>query len=342
MNKKYILTFIAISILFSCNKNNSNVKYIDLEGEIISDNIYTRMPGRFFLTNQHLIWTDPFSAEKYIHFIDRSTKKEVSSIGTKGQGPNEFSTPAFSLAYDDNLYIFDLNTGKQAVLNTDSAVVGQEQYVFLEKSEQKMITDKIMVDTNEFFVLTPNSKENLFKLINEDKDSPFGEPFINHSFENQYDIYQGKIEFNFERDKFVYTNYIFPYLAIYNYDNECNSLSLAAETNGPFKYEISDNKLHYEKTKKGSMGLALSKDFIILQKRDYNTDKVNEEKLTFDQFDKLPKTVFLYDYAGNLQYIVNLKVPTLRICAETKSNILYTIGLDSEFVIMKYDLGAIN
>ena len=90
------------------------------------------------------------------------------------------------------------------------------------------------------------------------------------------------------------------------------------------------------------MGLALSKDFIVMQKRDYKTDNTNENDVSFNSFDKLPKTVFLYDYDGNLKHIVNLGVPILRISANTKDNTLYIMAVDNEYVIMKYDLDAIN
>ena len=48
--------------------------------------------------------------------------------------------------------------------------------------------------------------------------------------------------------------------------------------------------------------------------------------------------IFLYDYDGNLVKIVDLGIPVMRIASEEQSNTLYAIGVNPDFVLVKYEL----
>lgn len=52
----------------------------------------------------------------------------------------------------------------------------------------------------------------------------------------------------------------------------------------------------------------------------------------------VPVPFFLYDYEGNLVKIVDLEIPVMRIAAEEKDNTLYAIGVNPDFILVKYDL----
>lgn len=337
----YLLSFVLF--FFSCKERSNRTEYITLEGVLVNDSIYTRMPGSFFVLDDFLVWDDPFSFEDYIHYIDIETKKEVVAVGKKGQGPEEFVTPVLSPAYDRNIFIYDLNSDKQALLITDSVMEKKGPYVFWGKNEEGKVTRKYNIGENRFIELNPASKEYLYRFISDGGDFSFGKPFINEPIENGYDVYQGEIRYNKHNNKLVYSNFMFPYISIYNYDDRNNSFSLANEVAGEFEYEIVNKKeLKANRKQKGCMGLTLSKDFIIVHRRDYETDKVNEEEVSYQDFDKLPHTVFLYDYAGGLRYIVNLNIPVLRIASGMDNNTLYVMGISSEYVIMEYELDFLN
>lgn len=53
---------------------------------------------------------------------------------------------------------------------------------------------------------------------------------------------------------------------------------------------------------------------------------------------KCPHTVFLYDYDGNLVKIVDLGIPVMRIAADCQDNVLYAIGADPDYILVKYEL----
>ena len=132
-------------------------------------------------------------------------------------------------------------------------------------------------------------------------------------------------------------------MSIYKFNEKDFNFSLLNEVIEDYFYNrIDDNYLTADPNKKGIRGLTLSKDFIILQKRDYKSDNTNENEVNLNSFDKLPKTVFLYDYKGNLKHIVNLEKPILRIAANINDNMLYIITTNPEYIIMKYDLDEVE
>ena len=81
----------------------------------------------------------------------------------------------------------------------------------------------------------------------------------------------------------------------------------------------------------------MSKDYIIALQRDYTVDDMDERKVGRD-VSKCPRTVFLYDYDGNLRKIVDLGIPVMRIAADHRSNVLYAIGADPEYLLVKFEL----
>ncbi|CDE02681.1 hypothetical protein DXA58_10175 [Bacteroides uniformis] len=103
------------------------------------------------------------------------------------------------------------------------------------------------------------------------------------------------------------------------------------------EYEIRNNEVIFDRRVKGVRGLCMSKDFIITLQRDRRKDDTDESTVGRDA-SKCPHTVFLYDYDGNLVKIVDLGIPVMRIASEEQSNTLYAIGVNPDFVLVKYEL----
>ena len=81
----------------------------------------------------------------------------------------------------------------------------------------------------------------------------------------------------------------------------------------------------------------MSKDYIITLERDRDRDPIDESTVGRD-VSKCPHTVFLYDYDGNLVKIVDLGIPVMRIAADCQDNVLYAIGADPDYILVKYEL----
>ena len=128
----------------------------------------------------------------------------------------------------------------------------------------------------------------------------------------------------------------FPYLALYQQGEDEFSFVWEWRTDGD-EYEIRNNEVIFDRRVKGVRGLCMSKDFIITLQRDRRKDDTDESTVGRDA-SKCPRTVFLYDYDGNLVKIVDLGIPVMRIASEEQSNTLYAIGVNPDFVLVKYEL----
>ena len=102
-------------------------------------------------------------------------------------------------------------------------------------------------------------------------------------------------------------------------------------------YNITDDDIIFDRKVKGANDVCMSKDYIITLERDRERDPMDESTVRRD-ISKCPRTVFLYDYAGNLLKIVDVGMPIMRIAAGNNSNTLYIIGGNPDYVLAKCEL----
>lgn len=76
--------------------------------------------------------------------------------------------------------------------------------------------------------------------------------------------------------------------------------------------------------------MALTRDYIVTLQRDYENDPTDESQVGRN-FEKLPQTLFVYDYGGKLLKIINYNVPIGRIAGNMKSNMVYALIVDPDF-----------
>lgn len=330
--------FIAILLLSSCKtESQKGVERTSISTELISDSIYTRMPGSLFKIDKYAVWQDPFgSADGFMHIIDTETKKEVGTMGRKGQGPKEFSTPSIGKGSDNTLYVFDLNSKKQALLSLDNLMSNKEYYISLPDAIDERVTYKMQLDDKSIVSLTPD-KAQPFKIQKNDSIVEFGIFPIKEEINNGYNMFQGSIAFNENKKILVYSVIYFPYIAIYKRVGEFN-FKLQNEHKEEVQYYISNNKLILsENNRSGVATMTLTKNYIVTIQRDYEVDNTDESTVDMD-FEKLPTTLFLYNYKGELKKIVDVGMPILRIAGDIESNDLYAFGVDPEFVLVKCEL----
>jgi hypothetical protein len=331
----FYLSLICL-FFFSCQSKTEDVKREKVTFQTITDSIFTRMPGRLIKVDDYLVWEDPFASDKFIHVIDIHQNKKIGIMGKKGQGPEEFNTPSISSSFiKNNIFVYDLNSPHQAYFSIDSLKENKNPYRKYENNKLGKIMHTINFSENGFIISQP-AEEKRFKLISNDKSIEFGDPFIDNKIDNSFDIYQGAMGINEKKHKFVFASLRLPYLEIYDIKDHEPSLVYTSEL-PKNTYNIEGTTLKPNTQKKGARDLTLLKDYIAIIQRDYEIDKTDESTVGMN-FDKLPKTVFLYDYEGKLERIVDLGIPLIRIAGDTESNTLYAIGVDPEFVLIKSEL----
>ena len=126
-------------------------------------------------------------------------------------------------------------------------------------------------------------------------------------------------------------------MAIYTKNGK--SFKLQTEVKGKFDYSVSSGgELKRSRdSKEGPKELTLTLDYIVTVDRDPSIDQTDDREVGRDSM-KLPYTIFIYDYEGNLLKIANLGFPILRIAADTKNNTLYAIVVMDDYVLVKYEL----
>lgn len=329
--KTIISLLISIVLLSACTSKNNTTERISIKFSTVYDSIESRMPGQLLINSQYAIWTDPFSAENQVHVIDLKTNKEIGKLVNIGNGPEEFLTPGFSLSTTNDLIVYDMNNNKMGLYSLDNISNNKNPLISLTTKQTKNITKIIETDNHSFVSFHPNAQ---FPFKVEDGDY-FGKYPFTENVKNKYNISQGNIAYNPQNEYFIYASMDFPYIAAYHKNN--SNFKLMWEKKGEMDYTIIENELIPNKKRKGAAELALTKDYIVTLQRDYQNDPTDETTVGRD-FNKIPQTLFLYDYKSNLKKIVHLHTPILRIAADTKSNTVYAIVINPDFTLVKCEL----
>lgn len=328
---KNILTTLALVILVGCQEKQ--IERTFLTPEVVSDSIYTSMPGEMVICDEFLVWEDPFTTDNHLHIVDLNNGKEIGLMGKKGQGPKEFTTPMLShIVKDRCLRVEDANTSRRALFSIDSLLQGKDYYIELPKAEGFKGAE---LEENMYFRNAPDSIPYYFELTVNDNTVYFG----NYPIENERFHVGGNIAYDPVKGHLVYATWDFPYMALYQ--KEKNSFKLLHERKKKPEYHVADGKLFLENREKvGAFSVILLKDYIVTLERDYQTDNTNEMTVGRD-FTKCPQTIFLYDYELNLKKIVNLRMPIVRITGSATNNMVYAMVVNPEFTLVKCDVGEL-
>ena len=325
--------FCLMVLLFpfiACSDEHK-VERVEVKYELLSDDVFTRMPGNLLLVDDYLVWTDPFTTDCFVHVHRVSDGKKVGVMGKQGQGPDEFITPMVSpLCYNRSVRAVDANGKTRGYLSIDSLLAGKNPLVrFADEKEAELYK----VDDETFVGYTENDEPFYLKAdVNGSGVKSFGD----YPIEDVKHHIGGNLAYNHERDALVFAAIDMPYLALYRKSERGFTKEWSTESNDSY-YDIVNGGIRFDRKRKGIPEVCLSKDYIIGLQRDYTVDDMDERKVGRD-VSKCPHTVFLYDYEGSLQKIVNLGIPVMRIAADHRSNVLYAIGADPEYVLVKFEL----
>lgn len=329
--KTIISLFISLILLTACSQKQTEVERLEMKPVVVYDSIESRMPGNLMINDRYAVWTDPFSSENLAHVIDLTTNKETGAFINMGNGPEEFITPAFSLSPENELVVYDMNNDKIAYYSLDKMANGSAPLVSMQNKKTKGFTRIMQVDNNSLIYFDPKAE---YPFQTESGNS-FGKYPVNEKIKNSYDVFQGNIAYNPHNGLFIYSTFSIPYIAAYQ--KKGTEFKLVWETAGEADYAISDDKMILNRKKENAKELALTKDYIVTLQRDYLNDPTDETTVGRD-FTKLPQTLFLYDYKSNLKKIIHLQMPILRIAADSKSNTVYAITVNPDFMLVKCEL----
>ncbi|MDD3322727.1 MAG: BF3164 family lipoprotein [Paludibacter sp.] len=331
MNNILNFLFLAL-ILNACTVKNKPVQTSIIDPVLITDSLYTSMPGNLMLCDDYLVWFDPFAVYDFLKVIDLKTGKQIAQTGNKGMGPLEFMTPTVHISSGNNIMIADLNSKKLATLSIDNLVAGRNCMEFRDKTNFKRATRIVQIDDDRFLGLYPEKKQP-FKVITKKHLIAFGKYPIVDPISNGYNTYQGVLKYNREKELLVYSIFFYPYLAVYRKSGDVFELKHEKTLVKP-DYTISHGEMKIKDKMVLISELTLTKDYIVAaQKKEYKK-RPKEQNLSED----IPKTLYVYDYKLNLVKIIDTKIPIMRLASNEKSNLVYAIAINPEYCIVKIDL----
>ncbi|NDW11623.1 hypothetical protein D0T50_01815 [Bacteroides sp. 214] len=333
MNTKPIYALL-LCILASCQSSRTtDIERVSVTPEIVVNDLETPMPGQLQVTENYLLWTDPFSSEFGVHLLERETGKELSAVAPIGNGPEEFLSPTVSTVSGDSFLTYDYNANRFFLGSGDKSTWEKLDWDIKHLVEVTRITP---LNKEQFVAFSPSQNPSFALLDHEGKVlNRFGKAPIEEEVSNSFAAFQGGVTYHPIREILVYSLFNFPYIA--SYKKGKGVFALQHEFKEGANCHIVEGKLKYDRSKKGISELALTKDYIVTLERDYQTDPMDESTVGRD-FSKLPQTVFLYDYNLILKKIVHTGMPILRIAATPLTNEVYAVGVNPDFAIVKFNL----
>lgn len=330
----------SIIIFCSCSTSSrKNVERLTLRPTaVILDSMFTQMPGVLILCDHYLVWEDPFNPDYFLHVVDIDAKQEIGVMGEFGRGPKEFNMPVLAKSIGNKIFAYDLNLDQQAYYSIDSLLAGKDPFISHPLDPIKNCLDVIQIAENEFISIQPEN-EHPFQWIHADSSiSFFGESPLKEKVDMDYTTRMGGLYYNPYNKKFIYNTCLFPYFALY--EQKDSIFQLKWEKTAPkTSYEIKDGKFHFFDDDNRPLKIVLTKDYIVALQQDKDTEFPTTKRTSgIRDFSKVPTTLLVYDYDFNLKKIINMGMPILRIASKGDSNTLYTVGIDLDFCILRYEL----
>lgn len=335
MMKTCVLGIMTL-FLVSCQDEKKEIERIgDISFSVVSDSIYSRMPGKIFYQNDILFWHDAVSSENIIHALDVTTGDEIVSFGNIGMGPKEFVRPMLSLSPRNGLYLNDLEKGLQALAQIDNDPDSLRVH-YQSFGKEELVTSLLHISDDDVLYFKPDKSEP-FELCVDGIKYQAGRWPIQEDIINGFDVFQGALGYNSQNSCLVYSTYSFPYTAVYRLQN--GKISLLKEMKTDIDYSVVQNELKLGKgNSKGLTELALTKENIVMLQRDIEVEGELPKPKSPRDISTLPRSLFVYDYDLNLKKIINMPFPLLRLCGDANSDCVYAVAINPEYMIIKIDL----
>jgi hypothetical protein len=195
-----------------------------------------------------------------------------------------------------------------------------------------------MVFTDGRQLIAADYAETPFKLISDGTVIQCGQYPFAETVTNTYERFQGHLAVHPGKRVMVYGTNDNPYLSLYR----IKSGGLEQVWEKQFKkpdYSVSDRILHWgTRQPAGVKDVTFTKDYIACMTED---ERNRENTFTLSMRGremKIPlQSVYLFDYEGNLVYILNPDTHIIRLASCTDSNLLYAVSVNPDFRIVTFD-----
>ncbi len=334
-----ISIFLFLIVLASCKSSHLDVERVSLNPQILHEGLYTMLPGAMLLCDNFLVWEDGFATDTFMHVVDLRTNQEVGTMGKIGRGAEEFITPNLLGSFGKYIVVADDNLPKCALYSIDSLLERKNPYIPRPNFPFKGISYATVVDPATIIVVQFDNSIPFRIIRNQQVVDEFGHFPIQDSISNRFDVLQGGVEYNHQRDIMLYTTNRFPYMALYK-KNKGGSYTLLKESAYPIRYAIKNKRAQpIDEDEESFSTSVFTKDYIVSLKQDEDNPLPKQAPTSgIRDLSGVPHTVYIFDYNLNLLKIADLNMPVLNITANPENNTLYIIGLKDSYCIAKCEI----
>lgn len=141
---KFIQYITLILLFFSCSHNSEPIKKYDSQKNIVNVKKNIReieikekeisIFGTPYILNEYLIISDYKSPDKLIHLFNKNTFSYTTSVGNRGEGPNEIANMGKIIVNEEKQEFYVVDHGRQKILSylidsilVDSFYIPQEK-----------------------------------------------------------------------------------------------------------------------------------------------------------------------------------------------------------------------
>lgn len=333
MKRNYFFCLLGMALLSGCHSGQEReVVREKATAQVLHNDIMTRMPGTMVVVGDYVVWEDPFARDYFVNVHEASTGKLVGKMGKVGEGPNEFITGGISAhCVGDRLFAADSNGQNRGFLSVDSLVAGKEPFRPLDFAQREVRPKMTELQHGVFVKRTEDGDEAYFKANIRGHESTFGVYPVKDVREHlgmtlAYDSVSGML---------ACASFTIPYLSLYQ--KQGDTFKLLWEEEAEIGYDVSRGKIVPDQRVGGIFGLSLTKDYVVSLHRDWENEPLDGPVQGRDER-LIPHLVYLYDYDSHLVKVVDLGMPVVRIASDRRSNTLYGIGLNPDYMLVKYEL----
>ena len=334
--KKILYIIFIITFVTSCINKSKPVATVDVEFEIINNDIFTHFPGGLYFMDKHIAWLDPFSNDYFIHVLDAKSGVELGVMGKQGQGPKEFVSPMTNdITFNNQIFAVDVNGKNSGYLSIDSFLAGNEPFIF-PSGEDFSIRNagySTRLDNDLYIGNNEDESDKTYPYIS--YSSGVKSSFGNYPIKEKQYRPGTSYAYNPDSKTLVIACIFMKHISAYKLKG--NNFELLWEIRTNHDYYEREGEIVLDRKRMGARGLCLTKDYIVTMERDYETDDTDESTVGRD-VDKLAKTLFVYDYNGNLLKILKCKVSFGRIAGNKNTNDVYAIVPNPDFMLVKISI----
>lgn len=325
---KKIITSIILAIPFgyttvSCHSekiediSNDVVECIRPQISAYYDSLGTSFMGDLLVTEDYVIWEDAHSTENYLHIIDKSEQKELTSLGHINDELQQSMNTRIGKGNQNELVIYDFDFKRKADIPIYNLKTRNNEFTFTDIRYEENALKIIKLSDGNDLLFSPEAKQP-FGVVKDDIIYNSGKYPIANTWitpDDRLNYFDGTIIYNSTNEMLLYSTSSFRYMALYK--RLGNKLQLIKETNAP-NYSIKNRRLKLGKNKRGVSEIALTRNYIITA--EHLKDGISS-----------PKTLCVYDYNLQLKKILRIDQPIARIGANSDTDTIFAVIESPEY-----------